>query len=393
MPQPAQQHDDRQVCVSAVPALAVAAQGNVEVIAKPGGQRNMPSSPELGDRLADVGRVEVLGEHEPHHQPQADRHVGVGRKVEVDLEGIGDGADPGVGGADRTGVEAHVRDLAAGVGQHHLLGQAHREQRYAPAELLEGVRPLAQLIVDFLKADDRPGDKLREHRHVATEVDEVADCSCIPTIDVDRVAHRLERVEADAQRQRDPKQRLPGHALHADAVRDRVPGIDTEVEILEEPQQRQVRADRDRQRDALAGLALSPLGQRLDRLRPVPLPTDEQAADIVDDRAGEHQHDEQRVGPTIEQVAEQGQHAVVDPREAHARRPLQHRPDQQRQVIPRQRQRQEVKQKKMRAEYHRIGVGFSARTVRRYWRHLAFGREEQIIVQIRQRRRASRRRS
>ena len=43
-----------------------------------------------------VRRIEILGEHESHHQAEADRHVRVAAEIEVDLEGIGGDAVPGV---------------------------------------------------------------------------------------------------------------------------------------------------------------------------------------------------------------------------------------------------------------------------------------------------------
>ncbi len=72
------------------------------------------------------GESKFFGEHEPQHQAKADRHVGVAAEVEVDLERVGDHAVPGVDRVQRAGVEREVGDLAAGIGQQDLLGQAQR---------------------------------------------------------------------------------------------------------------------------------------------------------------------------------------------------------------------------------------------------------------------------
>src|SRR5690606_2583166 len=98
VPQAAEQHGQEQVAVGLEGAAAVASQADVQVVAQPGGQADVPAPPELGDRLADVGLVEVLHEAEAHHQTQADGHAAVAGEVEVQLRGVGHGAQPGLAG-------------------------------------------------------------------------------------------------------------------------------------------------------------------------------------------------------------------------------------------------------------------------------------------------------
>ena len=45
----------------------------------------MPATPEVGDGVAAVGVVEVLIELESQTAPHTDGHIGIARKVEVDL--------------------------------------------------------------------------------------------------------------------------------------------------------------------------------------------------------------------------------------------------------------------------------------------------------------------
>ena len=90
------QHDDQEIRVGTPRPLAVAAQRQVEVVAQPGRERDVPAAPEVRERFGPVGRVEVLGQHEPEHQGEPDRHVRVAAEVEVDLERVGDHAHPGV---------------------------------------------------------------------------------------------------------------------------------------------------------------------------------------------------------------------------------------------------------------------------------------------------------
>ena len=48
---------------------------------------------------------------------------------------------------------------------------------------------------------DGAGDELGEHDHIGAEIDDVVFGGNIPAVDVDGIAHGLEGVEADAQRQ------------------------------------------------------------------------------------------------------------------------------------------------------------------------------------------------
>ena len=57
--------------------MAIAAEGDVEVVAEPPGERDVPAlAPELGEALGVHGRVEVTGEAvADHHQGQPNGHV------------------------------------------------------------------------------------------------------------------------------------------------------------------------------------------------------------------------------------------------------------------------------------------------------------------------------
>src|SRR5271165_266953 len=75
---------------------AIAAQRDVEILADPGGKRDVPAAPELGDAAGDVRHVEVLPQTETEHAGDTDCHVGISREVEVDLEREAENSTPGV---------------------------------------------------------------------------------------------------------------------------------------------------------------------------------------------------------------------------------------------------------------------------------------------------------
>ena len=71
---------------------SVAAERNVDVVAEEGRKRNVPSSPEIGDRGGDIGIIEIFFVVEAYHKTHTDSHIGICRKIEIELEHIGEGA-------------------------------------------------------------------------------------------------------------------------------------------------------------------------------------------------------------------------------------------------------------------------------------------------------------
>ena len=88
VPESAQQHGQNQVDVGTYLAFPVTAQRNVEVIAQPGGQGDVPAVPEIGHAVRLIGGIEVDGETEAQQQGDTDGHVAVTREVAVYLQGV-----------------------------------------------------------------------------------------------------------------------------------------------------------------------------------------------------------------------------------------------------------------------------------------------------------------
>ena len=113
-------------------AGAVAAEGNIDVIAQEAGQGDVPAPPELADRGGAVGGGEVQRQGEAEHEGEADRHVRIAGEVEVDLQCVGARGSPGLGQAGmRPGGDAgehRVTHASQGIGDGSLLGQTHQEQ-------------------------------------------------------------------------------------------------------------------------------------------------------------------------------------------------------------------------------------------------------------------------
>ena len=144
----------------------VATQRNVEVVAHPTAQRDVPALPELGDGARDVGVVEVFRELKSHHPPQANGHVGVAREVEINLKSVGQCPQPGLVSGQGSGdlIKNKVGLFAQHVGNKHLFGEADDEAKQACQLLIHGIEggTVGELARDFMEAHDRPGNHLRK---------------------------------------------------------------------------------------------------------------------------------------------------------------------------------------------------------------------------------------
>ena len=91
VPEARERPDDEEVQVD---MLAVAAERYVDIIPEERAERNVPPSPEFGNGLCGIRQLEVLHVPEPEDPAKADRHVGIAREVEVDLEHVHERAKP-----------------------------------------------------------------------------------------------------------------------------------------------------------------------------------------------------------------------------------------------------------------------------------------------------------
>ena len=116
--------------------------------------------------------VEVGQELKAQHPAQADRHVGVAGKIEVQVQGRRPAAPSHAPATDMppgTG-QAGVPQLAQVIGDQQLLGHAHHEDLHAGGELLRGAGALVDLLPQVLVLDDGAGDQLGEQGDEGAEV-------------------------------------------------------------------------------------------------------------------------------------------------------------------------------------------------------------------------------
>ena len=208
-----------EIEVGAADPAPVAAERDVKVFAQPGRKRDVPAPPEIGDRFRAIGRIEILRENKAEHEAEPDRHVRVTAEVEIDLERVADRAEPRVERADRAGVEGGVRDFSAGIREQDFFREAEHEEGDAAREFVRGEDAMFELIGEKGEFQDRPRDEMREHGNEAGEIDEVRHRLGLAAINVDRVAERLEGVEADAERQDDAEEGVELRVLKPERLR------------------------------------------------------------------------------------------------------------------------------------------------------------------------------
>jgi hypothetical protein len=211
-----------------------------------------------------VGRVEVLGQRDPEEEGEAQRHVGVAREVEVELEGVGQRRLPGRRDGGRgTRRDPGVDGVHVGgerVPQEGLLGEPEGEQHHAPGEALPRVRPpeggTVELVHHLRGAHERPRQHPGEEGHVEG-VAQKPNGPRPPGPQVGEVHHVLEREERDPDGEREVEARRgPARRQHRGEAGE-------EVEVLEHPEKEQVhgqgRRDQARARRPGEGRAHEPV--------------------------------------------------------------------------------------------------------------------------------------
>ena len=148
--------------------------------------------------------MEVEREADAEQAGGTEGHVGVAGEIEVELERIGDRADPGFGHrrvAPVGGGEAEDRGGDAGevVGDHHLLEQAAEEDPERDREVaVPAVMALAELRHHLAVMDQRPGDQVGEEGDEEQVVGEVILLG-LAAVGIDEVGDLEEGEEGDRE--------------------------------------------------------------------------------------------------------------------------------------------------------------------------------------------------
>ena len=115
MPEAAEQHRRHQRRIRAALAVTIAAERNVEIVAQPRRQRDVPAPPEIGEADRRVRKAEVVRHREAQAHRRADRRRRIAGEVAEDLAAERERRDPGVERAwNLVRVIDFFRDLGRG---------------------------------------------------------------------------------------------------------------------------------------------------------------------------------------------------------------------------------------------------------------------------------------
>src|SRR4029077_6607924 len=168
VPQPCQNHGDRQISRSLPRPVGAAAEGNVQVVAKPGAQTDMPTPPEILKAVRQERLLKIGHETKTQQLRTPTCHVAVAAEVSVHLPGERVGSDqhnPEVGLAKLT-PERSIGQESTIVRDHAFPHQSRNNQHQA-IEKLGGLEcpSVLNLRKQLVRPLDRTRDQVREETY------------------------------------------------------------------------------------------------------------------------------------------------------------------------------------------------------------------------------------
>lgn len=94
VPEAGEKPHDREREHRAGIAVSAAAERDVDIVAKPCAERDVPAAVELAHRARGVGQVKVARYRQREHLPEAHRHKRIAGKVKVELQAVAHRAEP-----------------------------------------------------------------------------------------------------------------------------------------------------------------------------------------------------------------------------------------------------------------------------------------------------------
>ena len=241
VPEPAEDHGRKQVEQGAALPATRPPEGVVDEVSQPPAEGHVPAPPIVSDAGGRIRVVEVVGNLEAEQQCAAAHQVHVAGKVAVDLHRVPEHRHP----QRRRGVVLrHLEDIADTEieqerSEHHPLEQTGQDERDGERQLLDaGRRRPLDLRQQVASPADRTDQQLGKERHEHREVDQALRLRTRLAVHFDQVGDGLERVERDADRQDDLRDRQVGAEPHGEERI--VQGLGEEAGVLEPRQRNEV---------------------------------------------------------------------------------------------------------------------------------------------------------
>ena len=184
-------------------------EGIEDIVAHPRAQGDVPPAPEVAQGDGEVGTFEVGRKADAEQLRDAGDQVDAAGEVAVLLQRVKQhGHDDHRAAVRLLPAEHRADQRERAVGDDLLFEEAPEHEQRAALDVcnVEAVRRL-QLGGELIKARDRALNQLREEGDEQRKLRRVPLRRVFAVVHVDQIAHRLERVKRDAQRQHQRKRR------------------------------------------------------------------------------------------------------------------------------------------------------------------------------------------
>ena len=180
--------------------------------------------------------MEVFREGKAKHCAEADCHIGIARKIIINLQCIIQRAEPGQRCADsgRSQPKNFIGTGGKTVCQNYLFRHTVKKTLDPVGKVLYSDTAILQLRFYLRITDNRAGDQLREKADIQCHQEPAFLQLRFAAIQINHIAHCLKGIKADAKRQRNipNRQDLPPKQSGKRIPRERI--------VLEISQQRQI---------------------------------------------------------------------------------------------------------------------------------------------------------
>src|SRR5437588_6042590 len=173
MPKTSQNHGNYKVSRGFPPAAGTASQWNVQVIAEPGAQTDVPAPPKLLQAMRQIGLPEVDHEMEAQQLGATSRNIAVATEVAIDLPGKRVGSDQNNPEIRRTelATKSRVCEKSTIVRDHAFAHEAGKNKHQAVEKSIRiKAAALLNLRKEMSRSLNRPCNQMREEADEDTVV-------------------------------------------------------------------------------------------------------------------------------------------------------------------------------------------------------------------------------
>ena len=139
--------------------------------------------------------IEVFRQREAEHAAQADRHVGIPGKIEIELEGEREHTHPGGERGGVPGVLHTADEKGKRVGKEDLLEQALAETGKAGGEAFQRLAAVGDLGPDIAVARNGAGGHMREKREIGGKPKQIPLRLRLLFVNIHRIGNALKRIK------------------------------------------------------------------------------------------------------------------------------------------------------------------------------------------------------